>query len=221
MQQQKRAASNSSREQQQQQRAAAAIAAAVVNPTYMYYPPVHPYVLSNVHPACISRMYLPYLKCISVNISYLSRMISQYRARHSYKKSLQSCTPTQSDSSTSKGASPHSNLRSHPPKHAYALPHSSPSTPSITSSSSPQPFKKRSTTTKQQLLSTTPTPPHQALTRQHHPKKNTTSPLSPTRRLWDHPPLRGTVTTFSTTAQNESSQSTPRRESGVRCVGSH
>ena len=84
-QQQQRAASNSSREQQQQQRAAAAIAAAVVNPTY---PPVHPYVLSNVYPACISRMYLPYLECISVNISYLSRMISQYRARHSYKKSL-------------------------------------------------------------------------------------------------------------------------------------
>jgi hypothetical protein len=38
-----------------------------VNPTY---PPVHPYVLSNVYPACISRMYLPYLKCISVNISH-------------------------------------------------------------------------------------------------------------------------------------------------------
>ena len=75
VQQQKRAASNSSREQQQQQRAAAAIAAAVVNPTYMYFPPVHPYVLSNVYPACISHMYLPYLKCISVNISYLSRMI--------------------------------------------------------------------------------------------------------------------------------------------------
>ena len=87
-QQHHRAASNNSREQQQQQRAAAAIAAAVVNPTY---PPVHPYVLSNVYPACISRMYLPYLECISVNISYLSRMISQYRARHSYKKSLQSC----------------------------------------------------------------------------------------------------------------------------------
>ena len=75
--QQQQRASNSSREQQQQQRAAAAIAAAVVNPTY---PPVHPYVLSNVYPACISRMYLPYLECISVNISYLSRMISQYRA---------------------------------------------------------------------------------------------------------------------------------------------
>ena len=59
-QQQQRAARNSSREQQQQQRAAAAIAAAVVNPTY---PPVHPYVLSNVYPACISRMYLPYLEC--------------------------------------------------------------------------------------------------------------------------------------------------------------
>ena len=43
-------------------------------------------MLSNVYPACISRMYLPYLECISVNISYLSRMISQYRARHSYKK---------------------------------------------------------------------------------------------------------------------------------------
>ena len=52
VQQQKRAASNSSREQQQQQRAAAAIAAAVVNPTYMHYPPVHPYVLPNVYPAC-------------------------------------------------------------------------------------------------------------------------------------------------------------------------
>ena len=72
VQQQKRAASNSSREQQQQQRAAAAIAAAVVNPTYMYYPPVHPYVLSNYyiphisHVSTISRMYLgEYLVFIS------------------------------------------------------------------------------------------------------------------------------------------------------------
>ena len=126
-QQQQRAASNSSREQQQQQRAAAAIAAAVVNPTY---PPVHvhPYVLSNVYSACISRMYfqmyLPYLECISENISYLSRMISQYRARHSYKKSLQSCIRTPSTSLKSK-------------------------------------------------------------------QQKTTSPLSPTGRLWDHPPLRG------------------------------
>ena len=39
-----------------------------------------PYVLSNVYPACISRMYLPYTECISVNISYLSRIINQYRA---------------------------------------------------------------------------------------------------------------------------------------------
>jgi hypothetical protein len=38
---------------------------------------------------CRSRMYLPYLDCISVNISYESRIINQYRARHSYKKSLQ------------------------------------------------------------------------------------------------------------------------------------
>ena len=30
--------------------------------------------------------HMAYLECISVNISYLSRMISQYRARHSYKK---------------------------------------------------------------------------------------------------------------------------------------
>ena len=44
---------------------------------------------------CRSRMYLPYLDCISVNISYQSRIISQYRARqHSYKKSLQSCILT-------------------------------------------------------------------------------------------------------------------------------
>ena len=39
-------------------------------------------------------MYLSYLACISVNISYQSRIISQYRARHSYKKSLQSCITT-------------------------------------------------------------------------------------------------------------------------------
>ena len=89
--QQQRVASNSSREQQQQQQqAAAAIAAAVVNSTY---PPVGPYTvraylkcISNVYPTCISRMYLPYIECISVNISYLSRMISQYHARLSYKK---------------------------------------------------------------------------------------------------------------------------------------
>ena len=102
---------------------------------------------------------------------------------------------TRSDSSTSKGDSLHSNLNKvpapRPLKHAYDLPHSSPSTPSTTSSSSPRPSKKRSTTPKQQLPSTTPTPPHQALTRQHLTKQNTTSPLSPTGRLWDHPPLRG------------------------------
>ena len=28
-------------------------------------------------------------------------------------------------------------------------------------------------------------------TRQHHTKQKTTSPLSPTGRLWDHPPLKG------------------------------
>ena len=38
-----------------------------------------------------SRMYLPYLRSISVNISYESRIINHYRARHSYKKSLQGC----------------------------------------------------------------------------------------------------------------------------------
>ena len=68
----------------------------------------------------------------------------------------------------------------------------SPSTPSTTNSSSPQPFKKRSTTKKQQSPSTTPTPQHQALPRQHLTKQQkTTSPLSPTGRLWDPPPLRG------------------------------
>jgi hypothetical protein len=36
-------------------------------------------------------MYFPYLDCISANISHKSRMINQYRARHSYQKSLQGC----------------------------------------------------------------------------------------------------------------------------------
>ena len=35
---------------------------------------------------------VPYMPPL-VNISYQSRIISQYRARHSYKKSLQSCIP--------------------------------------------------------------------------------------------------------------------------------
>ena len=79
-----------------------------------------------------------------------------------------------------------------PPKHAYALPHSSPSTPSTTNSNSLQPSRKRSMTKKQQSHSTTPTPLHQAPPRQHLTKQQkTTSPLSPTGRLWDHPPLRG------------------------------
>ena len=38
-------------------------------------------------------MYLPYLNRISVNISYRSRIINQYHARHSYKKILQGCIP--------------------------------------------------------------------------------------------------------------------------------
>ena len=84
-------------------------------------------------------MYLPYLECISENISYLSRMISQYRARHLQKK-----------------------------------------------------FTKLYTTTEAAVTLHYAPPPHQALIRQHLPKQpQTTSPLSPTGRLWDHPSLRG------------------------------
>ena len=84
-------------------------------------------------------MYLPYLECISENISYLSRMISQYRARHLQKK-----------------------------------------------------FTKLYTTTEAAVTLHYAPPPHQALIRQHLTKQpQTTSPLSPTGRLWDHPSLRG------------------------------
>ena len=96
------AASSSNYEQHQVQRAAAAAtsseqrAAAAASSSEQQQQGLQQQRLSLIHThpyisTCISRMYLPYLDCISVNISYQSRIISQYRARHSYKKSLPNC----------------------------------------------------------------------------------------------------------------------------------
>ena len=87
-------------------------------------------------------------------------------------------------------------------------------------------------------------------TRQHHTKQNTTSPLSPTGRLWDHPPLRGrsrrshpitspnvttishreivgppllkgAVTTFASTAKTNPPNPNTTSIEQIRGVGSH
>ena len=129
---------------------------------------------------------------------------------------------TRSDSYISKGASPRSNLRSPPLKHAYALPHSSPSTPLTTNSNSPQPSRTSARRHRSSSYPPLRPPPHTrrspANFRQHHTKKHKiTSPLSPTGRLWD-PPLRGRSRRSSpqhdnvqkTIAKNEPSQPTPR-----------
>ena len=85
------------------------------------------------------------------------------------------------------------------PKHAYDLPHSSPSCINaleldykftckftckfkLTAAFQiPESARRHKSCSYPPLTSTTPTPPpHQALTRQHHTKEKTTSPLSPT-----------------------------------------
>ena len=112
---------------------------------------------------------------------------------------------TRSDSSISisfgdiisRGASRHSNPRSPPPKHAYYLPHSSPSTPSTTISNSPATAFQKALEHDQEAAVTqlhyAHPRPHQALTPASTTLKrnNNVTPLSPTGRLWDHPSLRG------------------------------
>ena len=100
----------------------------------------------------------------------------------------------------SRGASRHSNPRSPPPKHAYYLPHSSPSTPSTTNSNSPATAFQKALEHDQEAAVTqlhyAHPRPHQALTPASTTLKRnnnvtTISHREIVSRLWDHPSLRG------------------------------
>ena len=172
-QQQHRAASNSSREQQQQ-RAAAAIAAAVANSTY---PPVHPYVhISHSVTSMSNECQAPYHTSYTYQVNKSQPRLTNFAATISFPPKVNQNEPSEPKNQVIRAGQQVIRAGQQQNKmHACS------------EKTHPISADKFS----QKLPSTTPIPQHQALTRQHHTKQNTTSPPSPTGRLWDHPPLRG------------------------------
>ena len=133
---------------------------------------------------------------------------------------------TRSDSSISisfgdiisRGASRHSNPRSPPPKHAYYLPHSSPSTPSTTNSNSPATAFQKALEHDQEAAVTqlhyAHPRPHQALTPASTTlKRNNNVTTISHREIVGPPLLKGAVTTFNT------SQQKTNRPGILQCIG--
>ena len=135
-----------------------------------------------------SHMYLPYLKCISVNISYESRIINQYHARHSYKKNLQGYI-------TRRSAPPQP---THP--HTRLLKTSSSTSPPFPTGGEwdhpPLRGWPRRSAARQ------PTHPH---TRHHHLRHHP----SPQGESGTTPPAKGVATTFNTATTKETKPPNP------------
>ena len=118
----------------------------------------------------------------------------------------------------SRGASRHSNPRSPPPKHAYYLPHSSPSTPSTTNSNSPATAFQKALEHDQEAAVTqlhyAHPRPHQALTPASTTlKRNNNVTTISHREIVGPPLLKGAVTTFNT------SQQKTNRPGILQCIG--